>query len=202
MIKYYYENADRLIGSDFEARLKTISTQRQKRVASYKRDEDKRLCLAATLLLDKALAEYGLSEKNMRYAMNEYKKPYFENYENLHFNLSHSGNYAAAVLSDSEVGCDIQKKENVDIRIAERFFSAGEAEYVRNTDDFFRIWALKESFIKAVGRGLSIPIHSFCIENLDSNPYVLFENEMYSFIEKSIDGYNIAVCKRLRTLDS
>jgi len=46
-----------------------------------------------------------------------------------------------------------------EIAIAERFFCPREVEWLAHTErGFLRLWAAKEAIIKAVGRGLSIPL--------------------------------------------
>jgi len=43
--------------------------------------------------------------------------------------------------------------------IAERFFCPREVEWLRKTQNgFLRLWTMKEAVIKAVGRGLSVPL--------------------------------------------
>jgi len=55
----------------------------------------------------------------------------------------------------------------IDIKIADRFFSKQESEVLGQTMEerkksvFFDFWTLKESYIKAKGRGLSIPLDKF-----------------------------------------
>lgn len=196
-IDYYFDSVDSLVGENFDELINTISPYRQERVYSYRQYEDRRLCLAAALLLDRALQKYSLRERDMTYIFNEHQKPYFENHGEIFFNLSHSGSFAAAAVSDSEVGCDIQKKGNADLRLAWRFFTKAEQEYVKDSDDFYRLWALKESFIKAVGTGLSLPLNSFDIQGLGSHPFVIYNDKKYIFTEKEIEGYSIAVCRQL-----
>lgn len=190
---YYYDKVDNLV-FDFENQLSTLSSYRLAKINSCKNDEDKRRCLGATILLDKALAEYGLKEQDMLYGLNEHLKPYFTNREDIKFSLSHSGEYVAVAVSHKEIGIDIQQTGEVNLKIAERFFTRYECEYIKNRDDFYRIWVLKESFIKAIGKGLAMPLNSFCIEDLDRKPRVKFENKIFTFTEKSAEDYKIAVC--------
>ena len=130
----------------------------------------------------------------MLYGPNAHSKPYFTNREDIKFSLSHSGEYVAVAVSHKEIGIDIQQTVEVNLKIAERFFTRYECEYIKNRDDFYRIWVLKESFIKAIGKGLAMPLNSFCIEDLDRKPRVKFENKIFTFTEKSAEGYKIAVC--------
>lgn len=88
----------------------------------------------------------------------------------LRFNASHSGDWAAyAFTAGCEIGVDVEEHRPVrDLEhIAHRFFSPEEAAAVLALSDteklagFFNCWTRKESYIKAVGGGLSIPLSSF-----------------------------------------
>lgn len=88
----------------------------------------------------------------------------------LRFNLSHSENWALlAVAAGREVGADIEHIR-ADLRfeqLAEHFFSAAEVAALAATAEperrraFFACWTRKEAYIKALGRGLSVPLDSF-----------------------------------------
>ena len=198
----YIAGIDEIPTDDFDNLTEIISADRIKKTIKYKSEKDRKLSILSSLLLDKALREYGLCEKDMQYSTNDYGKPYFINAEKLHFSISHSGDYAMVVMSDKEIGCDIQQIKDVNLRIADRFFTADECEYVKSTEDFFRIWALKESFIKAVGKGLAIPLNSFTIKGLKTDkPYCEYEGKIYRFKEfDNINEYCIAVCEEEKGL--
>lgn len=70
-----------------------------------------------------------------------------------HFSLSHSGNCAAAAISSSPVGIDIEAMRPAPESVARRLSA-------RDDRDFFRIWTLKESFVKMTGEGLVLPVQS------------------------------------------
>jgi len=80
----------------------------------------------------------------------------------LDFNVSHSGDYVLiGVTTGIPCGVDIERS-NSRVRerdIARRFFCPREVEWLNRTDrGFLRLWTMKEAIIKAVGRGLSIPL--------------------------------------------
>lgn len=199
----YIAGIDEIPINDYESLAEKMSEHRIKKAMKYKNEKDKKLSIIAGILIDRALKKYGLSEKNMQYSENKFGKPYFLNAEKLHFSISHSGNYAMVVMSDKEIGCDIQQITEVKSSIADRFFSADEISYIKSTSDFFRIWTLKESFIKAVGKGLAMPLDSFCIKGLDSEePYCEYNGNLYRFKEPyKIKGYSIAVCEKTKAID-
>jgi hypothetical protein len=60
-------------------------------------------------------------------------KPFIPGLPDIHFNLSHSGDYMACAFSDREVGLDLQEHSRPHtslVRIAKRFFSAREYEAI------------------------------------------------------------------------
>jgi 4'-phosphopantetheinyl transferase len=63
--------------------------------------------------------------------------------------------------AECAVGCDVQEKSrNVDSVL--RCLTPSEREMVRkDSENFYRIWTLKESYIKMTGEGLSRPLQSF-----------------------------------------
>jgi len=85
----------------------------------------------------------------------------------LRFNLSHgTGLVACLVTLEVDVGVDVESTQrDLDMaRLADRFFSPEEASEVRaltgldRRERFFAYWTLKEAYLKARGRGLSIPL--------------------------------------------
>ncbi len=91
----------------------------------------------------------------------------------IQFNLSHSGDYLliASALNETELllGADIERnRANTDIdAIYRHYFSAPEQQYLERLaadakrDGFFDLWALKESYIKATGKGLAEGLKTF-----------------------------------------
>ncbi|MGI6071749.1 MAG: 4'-phosphopantetheinyl transferase family protein [Lachnospiraceae bacterium] len=145
-------------------------------------------------------------------------KPELKDRPDIHFNVSHSAETVICAVSPAKVGCDIEivRKESSSLdaerhslsrteKIARRFFTGSEQAWIARGGDFFRIWTLKESFMKATGFGLVLKMKDFDIRigtqdgnceaadniqvfhNIDDNQYVFREyNE--------IDGYRCALC--------
>lgn len=191
-IKYCVKKCDELV-YDYGKQINTVSLYRRAIIDSYRQDNDRIRSLAATLLLDEMLKEYGLCECDMEYFTGKHQKPYFKN-SSIFFNLSHSGDYVAVAVSDREIGIDIEKIRTVNRSTAKKFFTKSEAASVKSDDDFIKLWVKKESFIKATGQGLACPLNSFEVINSDNGSFVLFESKKYSFKESSINDYRLAVC--------
>ncbi|MGP3590616.1 4'-phosphopantetheinyl transferase AcpT [Vagococcus sp. WN89Y] len=90
----------------------------------------------------------------------EQGKPMFANDTPLWFNISHSGDRIALLLSDEgEVGCDIEMIRPRDnwLTIANAVFSQGEHQEIEQQQPeqqltaFWRIWTRKEAIIKQRG---------------------------------------------------
>lgn len=86
-------------------------------------------------------------------------KPYFKDYPETYFNLSHSGDWAMCALSDAPVGADIEvvrpRRENLP---AYTFKRGDYAQYLALGGDwpaFYTLWTEVESIIKYTGEGLS-----------------------------------------------
>ena len=184
----------------FSQCLARVSGERLNKINRCAKHDDKIRSLAAGLLLEKALDDIGISEREIRIGDNG--KPYLANGA-IFFNLSHSGERVMCAVSDMEVGCDVQKIGTTSLKIADRFFSASERQLLNSIEDesakinmFYRLWTLKESYIKAVGTGLKTSLKSFSVtaqENVNG----------YYFKEYYInDGYAYAVCGQSSNIDN
>lgn len=156
--------------------------------------------------LRRLLSAYtGIPENNLSFGKNAHGKPYLlsvplsdEPAPALHFNLSHSGQYAALAFSScTPVGIDI---ENINRRagnmeeIARRVFLPAEAADVRQHSGmeqkqlFFRCWTRTESFLKGLGTGLSVML---------ADKKVQKEYSFWTVQEISVpDGYLCSVAYR------
>jgi 4'-phosphopantetheinyl transferase len=87
----------------------------------------------------------------------------------LHISLSHTRGLAAcAVGRPHPLGIDAEAwREPAPIELAERYFAPAEARLVadRTPEErpsaFYRLWTLKEAYLKATGEGLAAPLDSF-----------------------------------------
>lgn len=190
----------------FNMNYKRLSKARRDKIDSYYFEKDKRLSLGAGMLLDTGLSGYGLREAEVVIAYGSNGKPYLPMEPYIHFNISHSGKMAVAVFADVETGCDVELVQKADLAVAERFFCTREYGYIVQQDKekqqeeaFYRLWTLKESFIKAIGLGLSLPLDKFEVNIWEGKEVAVcqyVDNAVYNFKEYNTNGYHIAVCFR------
>jgi 4'-phosphopantetheinyl transferase len=134
----------------------------------FQADYDRYVAARAGLRLQLgALLECDPKSLLLQYTSHD--KPFIENC-GIEFNLSHSGDWVLfAFTRATEIGVDIEHiRPLADMRdVAKQNFAA--PEFARweatpeqdRTEAFYRCWTRKESFIKAIGEGLSCPLDSF-----------------------------------------
>lgn len=128
-------------------------------------------------------------------AHTEFGKPYFAELPGVHFSISHSGDIWACAIGAAPVGLDIQKNGGYNTAaIAERFFHLLECEYLktRGFEEFFRIWAAKESYCKYLGCGINENFSKFSVSD-GKNVLTAVENAGLYRLTVS-EGYEACLC--------
>lgn len=92
----------------------------------------------------------------------------------LHFNLSHSGALGLVGWSwRRDIGVDVEawRRMSDEAALVQRYFSEAEAKgwnalpQAQRHEAFFNLWTRKEAYVKALGRGLGLPLHSFDVSH-------------------------------------
>lgn len=121
----------------------------------------------------------GMAPENLEFAAGPHGKPHLAGAaagSGLHFNLSHSGDVGLVGWAQGrDIGVDVEvwRPMRDEAALVHRYFSTAEiAAYealpaASRTEAFFNCWTRKEAYIKAVGRGLGLPLDSFDV-SLDS----------------------------------
>lgn len=106
-----------------------------------------------------------------------YGKPFIPG-SAIHFNVTHSANYALIAIGKCPVGIDCEvQKPHIDIEtISQNYFSQQEHDQLMRISEaerlaaFYRCWTRKEAFIKGIGKGLSFPLSNFRVSVNESSP--------------------------------
>lgn len=137
--------------------------------------KDQHQYLVTRALVKTVLSRYAaVAPENWRFSKNKYGRPEIANEETrsqqLTFNISHSaGLIIMGVTCRQALGVDTENivQRQAPLDIANRFFSPQETAALyalplaTQFERFFYYWTLKESYIKARGMGLSIPLDQF-----------------------------------------
>lgn len=201
------DNADRI-----DKYSKYLSADELKRAKAFRFTKDRNLFAAGKIMtrlivskrldIDPAVLDFGKTE---------YDRPFAKGAPSgFDFNLSHSGHYAVLALGRGRVGIDIEIIKPVEADLAQSCFHdreiaqlpVGQSSYL---DEFFRFWTLKESFIKAVGQGLSYPLKDFyfLLEDGRARLNIVKGNDagQWQFRTYSVDpAYKLAVCANVDNL--
>ena len=156
--------------------------------------------LTAWILLLKILEIKGY--KNIKFRKNKHNKPYLIEIGKF-FNISHSYEKVVLALSDEEIGIDIEKILNPNLKIIDRFFTEMEKKYIfmdnnyiKIKERFYIIWTLKESYLKYKGTGLSEKLSSFNIDIINYHIKIIKKNKelLIKLGYKKIDDYILSYC--------
>jgi len=188
---YYIRIDDTIKQNTLNYLLTFVSKEKKEQINRYYFNVDKKLSLYADLIVRViACKTFGLTNKDIDFFKSEYGKPNLNNYLNFHFNVSHTRNAIAVVVSDSQVGVDIEKIREAEFKIVNRFFTQPEIEFIDNTvaeskKRFYIVWTKKEAYIKYIGKGLYIPLNSFNV--FDET----ISKKMQTIVK---DNYVISIC--------
>ena len=175
---------------------KCLSDKRIEKVERLKKADKKAQSIGAELLLNYAVKQKYKTKTPVKWSTDGNGKLYLIDYPDLYVNLSHSGCYAVCAVNNTPVGVDIQRGRECDMKMARRFFTSEETYYINSSLDkehsFFKIWTRKESFVKAIGKGITIPLNSFSV--LDD--MLEYNGKSYKFREYTVSqqGYVLSAC--------
>lgn len=97
-------------------------------------------------------------------AFGEHGKPFLNNQE-FYFNISNSRNIAITIISNQEVGVDVEFLREDRPNIYARVFTKNEIDFIENSSNrskaFTSLWTRKESVVKLFGGGISMGLLNF-----------------------------------------
>lgn len=151
----------------------TLSDSERERAAGFRRPTDATTYIAAHALTRVLLSDVaGEPPRYWRFVVGARGKPAVaeDRFQDLCFSLAHTHGVAAVAVSEgSAVGIDVERSDRpvaVDA-IAGHFFSPQEVALLDATPaterrgTFYRLWTLKEAYLKGIGEGLHRPLDSF-----------------------------------------
>lgn len=147
-----------------------LSDDELARASSFAFDLHRNRYVAGRLALRELLGRYlDRPPADVRFVYGSHGKPELPG-ETLRFNLAHSDDLALIGLTEHDrIGVDVEHVRELPAvdDLAQRVFSARELDALNalpkasKSQGFFNGWTRKEAFVKAVGDGLTHPLHLF-----------------------------------------
>lgn len=169
-----------------------VSPDRRDQINRMKFLKDKTRTLYSELLLIFILFNYyDITIGKSSIKKNIHGKPYlFDNKKK--FNISHSGDYIVCIISDSEVGIDVEELVDIELDFLDVFLSEKELSLINvlSCKDkllyMYKYWTFKESYSKYTGEGLNTNFREL---NLDIISKKLFDTNTSVILP--VDFFNI-----------
>lgn len=176
---YLFEDFDSITESLLKRCIDVLPPERRQKALRYRFDIDRKMSVISYLMLLYALREnYNITNPQIAYGV--YGKPYLTEYPDIYFNISHCPKGCVCVVSDREIGVDIQDIRPFSWDIAKRVCCDNELKMLECADDkarlFTKIWTMKESYVKMTGEGIT---------SISSANTIVIRNEIIVF-EKDI----------------
>lgn len=205
-----------------DAYVEFLTDEERAQAARFVFERDRLRYLVTRALVRTTLSRYApIPAAQWRFTTNKHGRPAISERHGddacaLLFNISHTRSLITlAVSRDAAVGVDVENVTSraAPIGVADRFFSRAEAaelgslEPGRQQRRFFEYWTLKESYIKARGMGLAIPLHKFTFSYpcdatvvLDTDADVDDAPQRWTFWQLQPDpDYLLALCLEQRS---
>ncbi len=137
---------------------------------------------------------YNIRVSDITLAENPHGKPIIVG-SKLYFNVSHTSGAVACIISDKEVGIDIENIAEIKKPILNKCFTEAEISGIKTPADFYRYWTLKESYLKALGCGIDRKLSD--IEFLLSNNIVCADSGAvvpFKFFSTATHHHSLSIC--------
>lgn len=171
-MKYYIKKFSCFSEEKQKEYLKFLDKEKLSQFNSATNQNRKKSILISHGFLKEAVAqEYNINKKDLVFSVTEKGKPFCRSHENIHFSISHSGDYFAVAISEKEIGIDIQTVKNFNEKLVDRVCCEKEKLFVNSSENkskaFTEIWTKKEAYLKALGTGIDRELTTVDTTELD-----------------------------------
>lgn len=122
------------------------------------KNRKKSLLISHGFLKEKVSEEYNINIGDLVFSVTESGKPYCKSHNDIHFSISHSGDFIAVATSKKDVGIDIELMKNPTEKLIDRVCCENEKSFINSNENkekaFTEIWTKKEAYLKALGTGI------------------------------------------------
>nr|WP_235998380.1 4'-phosphopantetheinyl transferase superfamily protein [Hymenobacter sp. BT559] len=132
------------------------------RAQRYHRAEDyHRFVLGRTAQRLVLGAYLGLPPASLHFEPGATKKPRLREAPELHYNVSHAGDWVLLAVAEAEIGIDVERlaPQFAFQEVLDYSFSPAEKVFIERSavpsQAFYQLWTRKEAFVKATGQGIN-----------------------------------------------
>lgn len=146
--------------AEYEYFFSLMENERREKINRFRFDEDKKRSVFGEMLAKKMIAKhFDKTYEEVIIKADETGKLYAENLD-IHFNISHSGEFVICALSDKQIGVDIEKIRDIKDNLINHVCTKDEKDYIIKNENeknkrFIEIWTAKEAYFKYLGTGIT-----------------------------------------------
>ncbi len=184
--------------SKLETMFNSLPKSQKEKISRYKQEKRKQVSIIGAILLKELLKNRQIKYENIEIYQNEYGKPYLKNHA-LYYNISHSFDYVITIISEKEIGIDIEKIRKTPKNTPRYFATPKEQEYIFSSKEkieerIFQIYTLKEAYFKMQGTNLN---HLLDVEfQIKGKEICCSDSSIQCGFIHDIKGYMIAYCQK------
>ncbi|WP_428425646.1 4'-phosphopantetheinyl transferase family protein [Methylibium sp.] len=196
--------------SHLEAHWPWLDDAERQQARRYRNEADRARFVIARSSLRQILGSLiGVAGRDLAFCRNEFGKPFLADARfSLHFNTSHSGDWVLhAIDAAAPIGVDVEavREDLARIDQFEGVLSREELAFLNGVPDshraraFATVWVRKEAYVKALGEGLSRPLHDISIvEDAAGLPRLLYDRNAgssaacWAFTDIELDAHHVA----------
>lgn len=113
--------------------------------------------------------------------------------------ISHSGNYVVLVTDKTPIGIDIEEIKEIKEKhnlVSKKVFSPEERQWMNEdmSQRFFVLWTQKESLVKAVGCGITVPLVECNVLPFEKGESVEYAQHRWFGATTVFDNHRVSVC--------
>ena len=220
MIKIWVGNITPLLeSSKFEYYYHQLPNHRKDKVSRQRMPQKKAQSVGAGILWEKMKEKYGLTDKdsyNLSHSGDFVICAVAKDREKTR-NYQLEGSLRDSISEEFmpiKIGCDIEKVREINEKLSRRFFTPSEVERIEQEPTkegrkalFFRLWVLKESYMKATRQGMKLDMRSFEIKL--GSPSIIVKQPKEHFDQFHLhefatnhQEYTVAVCTTDKWMDN
>ncbi|GAA4278242.1 4'-phosphopantetheinyl transferase family protein [Aquimarina mytili] len=169
----------------------------QNEVLRFRRWQDRYNCLLGKLMVYVGFKIFYNSELSFEnFLKDSYGKPYIKDCK-MNFNISHSGNTVVCIFSKEPIGIDVEEAKDIEYTLFENVFTDQEMKEISSVglSKFYEYWTKKEAIIKAIGKGMSIPLLDIEVKGDHS----IYDGIKWNIKSLKLNNMNCAIASKYNT---